>query len=175
MLTVSKHRDDLPAVRVSRLRALDIITPTTKTFLVQLGRVEQIVGIDLLKFPNGGTWSLFICPTCGRRAQTLRLLGDEIVCRKCCERRRIQHRVWTLSVRQRAERRIPKLRAMLESKESLRLKPGLWGTMERRKRHEAALKRCEFIVKYGAPKRSAPKRGFARLASVTPDPADFED
>ena len=35
---------------------------------------------------------------------------------------------------------------MLESKESLRLKPVLWGTMERRKRHEAALRRAEFIV-----------------------------
>jgi hypothetical protein len=36
---------------------------------------------------------------------------------------------------------------MLESKESLRLKPGLlWDTMERRKRHEAALARAEYIV-----------------------------
>ena len=29
---------------------------------------------------------------------------------------------------------------------SLRLKPVLWGKMERRKRFEAALARCEFIV-----------------------------
>ena len=65
---------------------------------------------------------------------------------------------------------------MLESKQSLRLKPStLWGTMARRKRLEAALKRCEFVVKYGERKRSAPKRGFAKLASGTPDPADFED
>ena len=46
----------------------------------------------------------------------------------------------------RAEYRIPKLRAMLEIPVSLRLKPRLWGTMERRGRHEAALARCEFIV-----------------------------
>jgi hypothetical protein len=48
--------------------------------------------------------------------------------------------------RRRAEHRIPKLRAMLESEQSLRLKPVLWGTMERRKRFEAALARCEYIV-----------------------------
>jgi hypothetical protein len=35
---------------------------------------------------------------------------------------------------------------MLESETSLRLKPHLWGTMERRKRHEAAFARCEFIA-----------------------------
>jgi hypothetical protein len=35
--------------------------------------------------------------------------------------------------------RIPKLKAKLESETSLRLKPVLWGTMERRKQHEAAL------------------------------------
>jgi hypothetical protein len=47
---------------------------------------------------------------------------------------------------QRAEHRIPKLRAKLESEVSLRLKPHLLGTMEKRKRLEAALRRCEFIV-----------------------------
>ena len=36
----------------------------------------------------------------------------------------------TMSVRQRAEHRIPKLRAMLESETSLRLKPVLWGKMD---------------------------------------------
>jgi hypothetical protein len=54
-----------------------------------------------------------------------------------------------MSVRQRAEHRIPKLRAMLESEAPLRLKPVLWGKMERRKRLEAALRRCEFIVAHG--------------------------
>ena len=79
-----------------------------------------------------------------------------------------------MSVRQRAEHRIPKLRAMLERTDSARLKPVLWGKMERRSRLEAALKRAEFVVKYGPPKRGPPKRGFAKLASETPDPADPE-
>jgi hypothetical protein len=38
---------------------------------------------------------------------------------------------------------------MLESEVSLRLKPVLWGKLERRKRHEAALARAEFILSKG--------------------------
>jgi hypothetical protein len=53
-----------------------------------------------------------------------------------------------MSVRQRAEHRIPKLRAMLERTGSARLKPVLWGKMERRSRLEAALRRAELIVRH---------------------------
>ena len=143
---VPKYRDDLPAVSISRLRATGVITAETTMFCVQLGHVEQNVSVHLRRFPSGGSWSWFGCPTCGKWARTLRLHFDDIVCPGCCKRRGIRPRGDTLSVRQRAERRIVKLRAMLESKESLRLKPVLWGTMERRKRHEAALRRAEFIV-----------------------------
>jgi hypothetical protein len=100
----------------------------------------------LRRFSSGGSWSWFGCPTCGKWVRTLRLHLDDIVCPGCCKRRGIRPRGDTLSVRQRAEHRIPKLRAMLESEASLRLKPHLWGQMERRSRHEAALRRCEFIV-----------------------------
>jgi hypothetical protein len=143
---VSRYRDDLPSISVSRLRALDVITAETTTFSLQLGDVEQTVAIALRRFPNGGSWSLFICPTCGHRAQTLRVLDREIVCRDCCERKRIRHRASTMSVRQRAEHRIPKLHAMIERTEPARLKPVLWGKMERRKRLQAALARAEFVV-----------------------------
>jgi hypothetical protein len=140
------YRDDLPAVSISRLRALGVITAETTTFLVRLGQVEQNVSIHLRRFPNGGSWSWFGCPTCGKWARTLRLYVDDIVCPGCCKRRGVRQRAGTMSVRQRAEHRIPKLRAMLESPVSLRLKPMLWGKLERRKRLEAALARCEYIV-----------------------------
>jgi hypothetical protein len=143
------YRDDLPALSISRLRATGVITADTTEFLVQLGHVEKKVSVHLRRFPSGGSWSWFGCPTCGKWARTLRLYLDDIVCPSCCTRRGIRPRASTMSVRQRAEHRIPKLRAMLESKESLRLKPVLWGTMERRKRHEAALARAEFIVGRG--------------------------
>ena len=140
------YRDDLPAISISRLRAMGVITPDTTEFLVQLGCVEKVVSVHLRRFPSGGSWSWFGCPTCGKWARTLRLHLDDIVCPGCCKRRGVRCRCDTLSVRQRAEHRIPKLRAMLESEQSLRLKPVLWGTMERRKRHEAALARAEYIV-----------------------------
>ena len=185
MIVVSKYRDDLPAVRASRLRALDAITPETTAFLVRLGHVERVVGVSLLKFPNGGTWSLFVCPTCGQRAQALRLHLDDIVCPGCCRRRGVRPRADTMSVRQRAERRIPKLRAMLESETSLRLKPStLWGTMERRSRLEAALRECEFrVAQRGCPRKTktivdpcdepdfvAPKRPWPRSKSRSSEP-----
>jgi DNA-directed RNA polymerase subunit RPC12/RpoP len=173
----SKYREDLPVVRASRLRAQDLITDETAAFLVQLGHVEQSVGIYLRKFPNGGSWSLFVCPTCGRRAQTLRLHLDDIVCPSCCKRRGVRPRADTMSVRQRAQRRILQLKAMLQSETPLRLKPStLWGTMEKRSRLEARLRECEFRVAHGrasskttavedpcnAPDFVAPKRPWPR-------------
>jgi hypothetical protein len=140
------YREDLPAVSISRLRALDIITAETPTYLVRLGHVEQLVSVHLRKFCGGGSWSWFGCPTCGKWVRTLRLHLDDIVCPGCCKRRGIRPRADPLSVRKRAELRIPKLRAMLETTTSLRLKPVLRGKMERRKRPEAALARCEFVV-----------------------------
>ena len=139
-------QDDLPAIYISRLRATGVITPETTDFVVRLGDVEQTVGVRARRFPCGGGWSSFVCPSCGVQVRVLRLLNGTVVCCRCCIRRGIRPRAHTMSVRRRAEHRIPKLRAMLESKESLRLKPVLWGTMERRKRHEAALARAEFIV-----------------------------
>jgi hypothetical protein len=146
---VRTYREDLPTLSISRLRALDIITADTKTFLAQLGHVEQNVSVHLRAFPSGGSWSWFGCPTCGRWVRTLRLHLDDIVCAGCCTRRGIRPRASTMSVRQRAEHRIPKLRAMLERTESARLKPVLWGKMERRSRYEAALRRAELIVRHG--------------------------
>ena len=101
------------------------------------------------RFPSGGGWSSFVCPSCGVQVRVLRLVNGDVLCCRCCIRRGIRPHTHTMSVRQRAEHRIPKLRAMLESKESLRLKPVLWGTMERRKRHEAALARAKFVIAQG--------------------------
>jgi hypothetical protein len=136
-------QDDLPSVSVSRLRASGAITAEMTRTTIGLADVEVEVGLSLQKFPNGGSWSLFRCPSCGRKARTLRLLEGCVVCWRCC--------VSAVSLRadgarRRAEHRIPKLRAKLESAESLRLKPHLWGTMERRSRLEAALRLAEFVV-----------------------------
>jgi hypothetical protein len=116
---------------------------------VGFGGVVVEVGLSLVKFPNGGSWSFFLCPQCARRARVLKLLEGSVVCQRCCIKRGVRFRCEPISVKKRAEMRIPKLRAMLESEVSLRLKPVLWGKLERRKRHEAALARAEFILSKG--------------------------
>jgi hypothetical protein len=135
-------QDDLPSISISRLRALGAVTAA----MTQTTIADVEVGLGLVKFANGGSWSFFLCPQCGRRARTLKLFEGSVLCWRCCHRRGARYRVWTKGLRGRAENRIPHLRALLETDVSLRLKPVLWGKMERRKRLEAALARCEFIV-----------------------------
>lgn len=79
------RRDDLPAIGVSRLRALGVIAPVLKTITIELGAGGDRFLVDLAHthFPNGGGWSYFICPSCARRARTLRLLEGRLVCRRC--------------------------------------------------------------------------------------------
>jgi hypothetical protein len=152
-------------VSVSRLRALGLITPEMAEFVVRFGDVTQSVVVKSLDFPNGGGWSLFIAPCCGRPARVLKLLDGRVLCWRCCYRRGAPPRVWSMSRKQRAEHRAPKLRAMLESKQSLRLKPVLRGTMERRKRHEAALARCEFIIS-----RKSRRFRDVQIPEIEPEP-----
>jgi hypothetical protein len=130
-------QDDLPSVSVSRLRATGAITAEMTRTIV--AGVE--VDLDLVRFANGGSWSFFLCPQCGQRSRTLKLFEGCVLCWRCCHQRGARYRVKGMTPRRRAERRIPRLRAMLESPTSLRLKPStLWGKMERRSRMEAALR-----------------------------------
>jgi hypothetical protein len=140
-------QDDLPSISISRLRATGAVTAEMTRTTIGIADVEVEVGLELVKFANGGSWSFFLCPFCGRKARILKLLEGCVLCWVCCHRRGARYRVWRNGgLRQRAELRIPKLRAQLESSTSLRLKSGLWGTMERRSRLEARLRRAEYIV-----------------------------
>ena len=141
-------QDDLPSVGISRLRACGVITAEMTRATIGFANVKVEVDLSLQKFPNGGSWSLFLCPSCGRKARTLRLLEGCVFCWRCCVSRGVRYRCEPMGSRRRAEHRIPKLRAKLESAASLRLKPHLWGTMERRSRLEAALQRAELIVRH---------------------------
>jgi hypothetical protein len=157
--------DDLPFVGVSRMRASGEITASSEVATIAFGGLSFNVGVQHVRFPNRGDWAFFVCP-CGRRARTLRLLEGAVVCRNCCELRGVRWRVTAMSRRQRAERRIPLLRAMLESKTPLRLNPVLWGAMERRSRLEAALRECEFRVA---------RRGSPRKVEAIDDPCNEPD
>lgn len=75
--------DDCPSISVSRLRAQGLITAeTTSLRLAFDGEAGQDVAVVLRKFPNGGSWSFFVCPGCGRRARVLRR-HEKIVCWRC--------------------------------------------------------------------------------------------
>ena len=113
-------QDDLPAISASRLRATGVITAEmTRT---TIAGVE--VDLHLVKFANGGSWSFFRCPSCDRGARTLKLFdGFCTVLALLPSSRCAVSRAGRVGLRGRAELRIPKLRAMLETPASLRLKP----------------------------------------------------
>jgi hypothetical protein len=147
VLKERRFTDELPSISISRLRATGLVDEEMREFTVELGDVTAVIGLALVRFPNGGSWSFFLCPHCGRKARTLRSLNGAIICPQCLRARGVRPRGDPVGLSKRAALRIPKLIAMLESKESLRLKPVLYGTMERRARHEAALQRNLMILK----------------------------
>lgn len=138
--------DDLPTVRISRLRATGVVKQEMAQTVVRLGDVEVSVGLAHTRFPNGGGWSWFCCPACSGKAQALRLFGGQVLCRACLLRCGVRYRIEPMGVRQRALVRAPELRSRLSSDKSERLKPHLWGKQERRKRLETALAQAEFRV-----------------------------
>jgi hypothetical protein len=71
-------QDDLPTTpTISRLRASGVVTAETRSVIVAIGEGESAfareVRVTHQLFPNGGSWSFFVCPTCGRRARVLKL------------------------------------------------------------------------------------------------------
>jgi hypothetical protein len=80
---IRRFTDDLPAASISRLRALKAVTLETRVTTIRLGDVEAYVGVTHRHFPNGGSWSFFTAPCCGRRVRTLRLLDNDILCCFC--------------------------------------------------------------------------------------------
>ena len=100
------YRDDLPTVKVSSLRASGAIEADSAFATV----FKRQVGVTLRKFPTGGSWSLFICPTCSRRAQTLRLHDGRLVCQRCDG---LQWKARALSARPDINGRVESLQARL--------------------------------------------------------------
>jgi hypothetical protein len=73
--------DELPGVSVSCMRALGEITAEMKVTTVTFDEVSFSVGLALVCFANGGSWSFFLCP-CGRRARILRLYEGGLASRR---------------------------------------------------------------------------------------------
>ena len=138
--------DDLPAVSVSRLRALGDITAETKTTTVKFDDVEFVVALSLRRFPNGGSWSFFLCP-CGRRARILRLFEGGLSCSRCLEARGFRARVELIRTEKRAAYHVPRILSRLNSATPARLHPRNGQMLDRRVNLEARLRRSLIVAR----------------------------
>jgi hypothetical protein len=151
--------DELTSLSASRLKATGAIRLEDRLAVVVFGdeegdRHRKCIGVAHTKFPNGGSWSYFVCPRCGGRRKKLWLVAYAPRCMKCC---------WSLGVRYRAaygfgqtarlrerDRRVDRLQAMLEGG-PMRFKPvpPNWGNrrLDRRNRLTWALKRARIATR----------------------------
>jgi hypothetical protein len=117
---------------VSRLRAAGAITNDSTSTVIKLGDEHFQVDLVLRRFPNGGSWSLFLCPQCSRRTSILRLLEGQAICVRCGFARGVRYRCEPMSVRRRSELSVARHRARLEAGKSERQHPRPGRGLERR-------------------------------------------
>ena len=84
--------DEFECVKIARLRAMGVAQLDAPRAIIQVGDRQKLIGLAHVRLRNGGSWSLFRCPTCGRRANRLWLIEDRPLCPRCCEEIGIVHR-----------------------------------------------------------------------------------
>ena len=84
--------DEFLCVKIPRLRATGVVQLDAPHAIIQVGDRQKLIGLAHTKFTNGGSWSYFRCPTCGRRANRLWLIEDKPLCARCCNGLNIWHR-----------------------------------------------------------------------------------
>ena len=91
--------DELLSLTASRLKATGAIRLEDRHGIIAFGDKDhggehrKCIGVVHTKFPNGGSWSYFVCPRCGGRRKKLWLIDDAPRCLSCC---------WSLGVRYRS-------------------------------------------------------------------------
>jgi hypothetical protein len=91
--------DELASRTASRLKVTGEIRLGDRHGVIAFGDKEhggerrKCTGIAHTNFPNGGSWSYFICPGCGGRKKKLWFVEDAPRCLSCC---------WSLGVRYRS-------------------------------------------------------------------------
>jgi hypothetical protein len=138
--------DDLPAVSASRLRALGDIMAEMKTATVKFDDMEFVVALSLRRFPNGGTWSFFVC-ACGRRARILRLFEGGLACSRCLGARGLRPRVQLIRTERRAAYHAPRIFSRLNSTTPARIHPRPGRMLDRRANLEAKLRRSVIVAR----------------------------
>jgi hypothetical protein len=129
-------QDDYPSISISRMRALGQVTADMTRVCVTIAGLTREVRVTHRKFPNGGSWSFFLCPSCGRRARVLRLY-EKLACWRCAG---LLYRC------QQGDKtaRIERLKKLLYG-EPARLHPRPRRTLDRRSRLEVSLRRALIV------------------------------
>ena len=139
--------DDLPFVGVSRVRAAGEITAFSEVATVTFGDMSFTVGVQHVRFRNGGDWAFFLCP-CGRRCRTLRLYEGFLACSGCLKRRGLRPRVQLFShASKRTAFTAPRILARLNSATPARLHPRNGRMLDRRVPLEARLRRSLIVAR----------------------------
>jgi hypothetical protein len=115
-----------------------------KTAIVTFGDVAFTVSLSLFRWPNGGSWSFFVCP-CGRRARFLRLFEGALACSRCLLARGLRARVKLIRTEKRAAYLAPKRLERLNSDTPARLYPRRGQMLDRRANLELRLKRSRIL------------------------------
>jgi hypothetical protein len=113
---------------------------------VKLGENEFTVGLSLFRWPNGGSWSFFVCP-CGRRARIIRLFEGGLACCRCLEARGLHARVELVRTERRAAWLTPKRLERLKSDAPARLHPRPGRVLDRRANLNLRLKRSLIVAR----------------------------
>ena len=178
--------DELVSVSVSRLRASGAIRLEDQQARIPFGEQTKLIGVAHTKFPNGGSWSYFVCPKCGAEGKKLWLVDDAPRCRLCLEKLGVRYRAAygfgrTERLRER-DRRVDRLQAMLEGG-PMRFKPvpPNWGNrrVDRRYLLTAALQRARIatrlaLIAYQQQQTSEPHGPSPLLSGYKPRAAAIE-
>ena len=156
-----QFQDDCPSVSVSRMRALGEVREGMDSVKVTIAGVSRMVGLSHRRFPNGGGWSFFLCPSCGRRVRVLKLF-EKIACWRCTRLGPSSPYLrWRTDLGDRSGW-IERLRQRLSSVPA-RVKPRPGRTIDRRWRTEQALRKALLA------ERSGLKGAKDALAKERPD------
>jgi hypothetical protein len=152
-MTLMAHRlllESLPvSENVSRLRAKGKIAADMTSVRIGFGAIDlkREVRLEHRRFPNGGSWSFFLCPRCDRRVRRLRLNDGRAMCSRCCGN---FHRISYGSPEQRSaarEQRIERLQKLMDDG-PVRLNPRPGRVLDRRFWLTISLRRAKIAKRW---------------------------
>ena len=141
------YLDQLPSVRVTDMRRSGALKPDLDRVAVTLHGndgvlVSSEVRVVRVRMRSGVVFVQFICGSCARRAQVLRLHAGRLMCGRCTGLR-----YWCegKSAVRRAQHRIERLKVTRFHGDPVSRRPG--HTMERRAQLTLSLRRSEAVVR----------------------------